>query len=44
MNRRELLRLLGLAPLASGLAPLGEIAGASQKGQAPRALSGTSKV
>ena len=44
MNRRELLRLLGLAPLASGLAPLGDIAGASQSGQAPRAFTGTPDV
>ena len=44
MNRRELLRLLGLAPLASGLAPLGDIAGASQSGQAPRAFTGAPDV
>jgi FtsP/CotA-like multicopper oxidase with cupredoxin domain len=44
MERRELLRLVGLAPLGAGLATLGEIAGASRGGQAPRAFAGTPDV
>ena len=44
MNRRELLRLLGVAPLASGLAPLGDIAGVSNDGQAPQAFTGAPDV
>ena len=44
MNRRELLRLLGMAPFASGLAPLGDLAGAAADGQAPRAFTGDPDV
>ncbi len=44
MNRRDVLQLLGVAPLASGLAALGDIAEAASGGQPARAFTGEPDV